>query len=375
MSNTLPPPPPPPPPAAVASARPRRAVTTLLATAVAATVGAGVAVPVTLSLSERGGAAAGSQPVARTVAGEAPLPVGDIAADVSPSVAAVRVSGPRGQGAGSAVIYRADGYLVTNAHVVASGGDVSITLPDGTSMPAEVVGADETSDLAVLHVDADSLPVPTYAEAAPKVGDTSVAIGSPFGLDGSVTTGIVSALGRSVSTPGVPLVDMIQTDAAINPGNSGGALVDAAGRIIGINTAILSPSGANNGIGFAIPVATVHSVAEQLITTGTVEHAYLGVQGVTVDPTVTRRYDLAEDVREGVVLVDVESASPAEAAGLREGDTIVAVDGERVASMEELAGRIRRSEVGASVPIEVVRDGDRLELETTLTERPSSPAR
>ncbi|WP_052668472.1 S1C family serine protease [Nitriliruptor alkaliphilus] len=362
---TLPPPSAPPAPPEPGD-RPGWARTATVAAAIAAVVSAGVAVPVTWALA---GDEPTPAPTGTQHAEPAPGSVADIAATVGPSVARVSITGPQGNGSGSAVIYRSDGYLVTNAHVVATGGQVTVTLPDGTTLPAEVVGADSLSDLAVLRVDAEELPVPTYADTTPAVGDLAVAIGSPFGLDGSVTSGIVSAVGRSVSTPGAPLVDMIQTDAAINPGNSGGALVDASGRIVGINTAILSRTGTNNGIGFAIPVATVRTVADQLIETGQVEHAFLGVQGVTLDPGVAQRYGL--DAESGAVIVAVEPDSPAAAAGLREGDTVVAFDDRPVGSMEELAGAVQRSEVGRTVPLTVLRDGRELTLETTLAERPA----
>lgn len=340
--GTVPPPPAPP----VRGASPAR--TALLAASVAAVVAGGVVAPLTWAVASRDDAPADATDpteAATTVADEVPRSVRDIAAAVGPSVASVSVRGPAGAGTGSAVIYRSDGYLVTNAHVVGAGAEVTgggaevtVTLPDGTSLAAEVVGADTVSDLAVLRVDTGGLPVSTYADGTPAVGDAAVAIGSPFGLDGSVTTGVISALGRSVATPGAPLVDMIQTDAAINPGNSGGALVDAAGRIVGINTAILSATGASNGIGFAIPVDTVRAVADQLIATGTVQHAYLGVQGVSLDPVVAERYGL--DAAEGAVVVAVEPGGPADVGGLRPGDLVTAIGDDPVESMEELAGRI-----------------------------------
>lgn len=361
----LPPPPAPPAPTGRAEG-PGWARTAAVAAAIAAVVSTGVAVPVTWALAGDGTTPA---PAGATDPQQVPGTVADIASTVGPSVARVSTAGPQGSGSGSAVIYRSDGFLVTNAHVVAAGGEVTVTLPDGTTLPAEVVGADTLSDLAVLRVEAEELPVPTYADTAPAVGDPAVAIGSPFGLDGSVTSGIVSAVGRSVSTPGAPLVDMIQTDAAINPGNSGGALVDASGRIIGINTAILSRTGTNNGIGFAIPVGTVRSVADQLIETGQVEHAYLGVQGVTLDAGVAQRYGL--DAEAGAVIVAVEPDSPAAAAGLREGDTVVAFDGRPIDSMEELARSVQHSDVGRTVPLTVLRDGRELALEISLAERPA----
>jgi S1-C subfamily serine protease len=366
------PPPPPHPPAGERPSAPRGRGA-LVSAAVAAVVAAGVAVPVTLTVADQTGGQGQPAATSATSVDDAPArSVTDIAAAVSPSVASVQVRGPQGQGGGSAVIHRADGYLVTNAHVVAGAADVEVTLPDGTSSPAEVVGADEVSDLAVLRVAADDLPVPTYADGLPEVGDAAVAIGSPFGLEGSVTNGIVSAVGRSVSTPGAPLVDMIQTDAAINPGNSGGALVDDAGRIVGINTAILSATGANNGIGFAIPVTTVQSVADQLIESGSVEHAFLGIQGITVDAAVAELYGVEE--REGAVVAAVEPGSPAAEAGLQEGDVIRAIGEEPVESMEELAARIQAADVGTTTTVTVVRDGEESTIEVDLAARPDQDA-
>jgi len=297
------------------------------------------------------------------------LTVTEIASSVSPSVAKVDVATAQGQGSGSAVVYRADGYLLTNAHVVAEAGQVGITLADGSEHEAEVVGADPASDLAVVRVDAD-LPAPPLAEDPPVVGDTAVAIGSPFGLEGSVTAGIVSALGRSVDGAQAALLDMIQTDASINPGNSGGALVDARGRVIGINTAILSPSGGNNGIGFAIPITTAGPIADQLIESGAVDHAYLGVSGQTVDPAIAQAYDLP--VEEGVLLASVQPDGPAAAAGLETSDIVTAVDGEAVGSMQEFAGRLARRSPADEVTLTVVRGDAEQDVGVRLGERPSA---
>jgi S1-C subfamily serine protease len=369
-----PPPSTPPPTAPSSGGHGRgRASTTVLAAVVAAVVATGVAVPTTLALSGPGDgaetAATGAETGTATPVGEgAARPIADIAREVSPSVAAVSVAGAEGQGAGSAVVIREDGYLATNAHVVDGADAVRVTLPDGTASDAEVVGVDAVSDLAVLRVDATDLPVLEIADGLPDVGDTGVAIGSPFGLDGSVTTGVISALGRSVPTPGAPLVDLVQTDAAINPGNSGGALVDGDGHLIGINTAILSSTGSNTGVGFAIPVETVERVTDQLIETGAVEHAFLGIQGVTVGPEVAARYGL--ETPEGAVVVAVEPDGPADLAGLREGDTITAIGDRPVSSMEELSGRVQGSEVDATTTLTVERDGETATVDVTLTARP-----
>lgn len=347
---------------------------------VAAVVATTVSVPVTRAIvaEERAAAPAavgegspdGATDVPAPTSADGTGPVAAIAREVSPSVAKVEAVMPQGRGEGSAVVYREDGYLVTNRHVVANARAVQVVLPDGTTHDAEVVGNDESTDIAVLKIAETGLPVPEYATAAPVVGETAVAIGTPFGLEGSVTAGIVSALGRNVVTPGAPLIDMIQTDASINPGNSGGALVNGKAEVIGINTAILSPTGTNNGIGFAIPTAIVRDVADELITHGVVRHAFLGVSGTTVDPEVADLYGLA--TREGAVVVAVEPGSPAAEAGLQRGDIVVGVGGEDVASMEELAARIRQHRPGAEVEIEVVREGETLLLDVALIERPTS---
>jgi S1-C subfamily serine protease len=299
-----------------------------------------------------------------------------IARQVGPSVARVDAQGPFGAGSGSAVVLAADGVLVTNAHVVDGAARVTVTLPDGERRDAEVVGVDATSDLAVLRVDASDLPVPVWADAGatPSVGDPVVAIGSPFGLDGSVTSGIVSALGRTVTpAQGVSLVDLIQTDAAINPGNSGGALVDAAGRIVGINTAIASSGGGSEGVGFAIPATTATSVAEQLLADGTVRRAELGIAGQTVDADTASLYGLP--VTAGAVVVEVRPDSPADRAGLQQGDIITAIDDEPVGSIAELVGRIQQRRPGDDVTLTVARTGtDERTVTVTLGEASAAPS-
>jgi S1-C subfamily serine protease len=293
-----------------------------------------------------------------------------IARQVGPSVARVDAQGSFGAGSGSAVVLRTDGILVTNAHVVDGAQRVVVTLPDGERQDAEVVGVDAASDLAVLRVDVTDLPVPVWADAdaTPSVGDPVVAIGSPFGLDGSVTSGIVSALGRTVSpAQSVALVDLIQTDAAINPGNSGGALVDAAGRIIGINTAIASSGGGSEGVGFAIPATTATNVADQLLADGTVRRAELGIAGQTVDADTASLYGLP--VTAGAVVVEVRPDSPADRAGLQPGDIITAIDDEPVGSIAELVGRIQQRRPGDEVVLTIARSGtDERTVTVTLGE-------
>jgi S1-C subfamily serine protease len=299
-------------------------------------------------------------------------PTGDIAAvsaAVSPSVVHIGVTSAQGTGSGSGVVLREDGYVLTNAHVVNGAAEVQLTLPDGTVHTAEVVGADTASDLAVVHAeDATDLPVPAFADANPRVGDLAVAIGSPFGLEGSVTSGVVSALNRSLPGEGNTLVNMIQTDAAINPGNSGGALANGSGEIIGINTAILSPSGANDGIGFAIPIGSALPIAHQLIDQGYAEHAQLGIQGQDVDPAAADLYSLGAD--RGALVVAVADGSAAQEAGLKRGDIVTAIDGEPVSSMTDLAAQVSARSPGDTVSLSVVRSREELTLEATLGSAP-----
>ena len=304
----------------------------------------------------------------------APSPISTIARQVSPSVARVDVQTPTGAGSGSAVVYRADGILVTNAHVVGASDDVRVTLPDGQRLDAEVVGRDVASDLAVLRVAAEDLPVPEWAGAdvTPEIGSTAVAIGSPFGLDGSVTSGIVSALGRTLPIGQGVLVDLIQTDAAVNPGNSGGALVDGQARVIGVNTAIASRTGGSQGIGFAIPSPTVSNVADQLLESGEVRSGYLGVVGHTLDADIAEVFGLPVDA--GAVIADLDPDGPAVAAGLEAGDIVIAIDGEDITSMADLAGRIQQRSPGEDVEVTVIRDGEEVGVTVPLGERPTQSA-
>lgn len=286
---------------------------------------------------------------------EADTSVEVIAEAVLPSVAQVEAP----TGTGSAVIFTSDGYLITNAHVIGDAAQVSVTLADGQPRPAEVVASAPFADIAVLRVDEEGLPVAAFAEEVPNVGAPAVAIGSPFGFDATVTAGVVSAQNRTLPADRrgeVVLSDLIQTDAAINPGNSGGPLVNAEGEVMGINTAIVSRTGTDAGIGFAIPAGTAVSIAERLIEEGEVVPAFLGIEGANLDPRAAQQFDL--DVAAGAVVRAVEPGSPADEAGLQQGDIITAIDGVEISEVFDLVGRIRVTEPGATIEITFVRDGE-----------------
>ncbi|MFA9444365.1 S1C family serine protease [Egicoccus sp. AB-alg6-2] len=325
-------------------------------------------------------AATGEGPVSAPpieINGEAGTVVPAVAQAVTPSVVSVEVPGgaaamdPTGAGGlGSGVIYRSDGYILTNHHVIDGAGTVRVRLSNGDLLEAEVVGSDELNDIAVIRVERTDLPqVNLRPDDEPlQVGETVVAIGSPFGLAGSVTAGIVSALNRELRVDGddgpllIPAV--LQTDAAINPGNSGGALVDARGRLIGINTAILTRTGASQGVGFAVSAEQAIMSADQLIEQGFVEHPLLGVSGLDVSPEVAEEFGL--DSSRGAMVDSVQDGTGAADAGLRPGDIIVAVDGEDLATMSELVAEVRRRQPGETLTLTIVRDGETIEAEVTL---------
>jgi serine protease Do/serine protease DegQ len=288
-------------------------------------------------------------------------------------------TGPRErpfQSAGSGVIFDAKaGYILTNAHVVENATEITVTLQDGRDVKAEVLGSDAPSDVAVLKVKPEGLSQITLGDSAKvEVGDFVVAIGNPFGLQHTVTSGIISGLSRSGINPD-GYEDFIQTDASINPGNSGGALVNLRGELIGINTAILSRSGGNIGIGFAIPVNMARSVMEQLIKFGSVKRGQLGVSMYTVTPDIAHSLGLNSAV--GALVSQVVDGSPAEKAGIRTGDVITSVNGQPVKSNSELRNTIGLRRVGDKVDIGLVRDGKPLKVTAviadTATEMPGGP--
>jgi serine protease Do/serine protease DegQ len=258
------------------------------------------------------------------------------------------------------------GYIVTNAHVVENASEITVTLQDGRDLKAEIIGSDTPSDVAVLKVKPDGLTqIPLGDSAKMEVGDFVVAIGNPFGLQHTVTSGIISGLSRSGINPD-GYEDFIQTDASINPGNSGGALVNLRGELIGINTAILSRSGGNIGIGFAIPVNMARSVMEQLIHYGSVKRGQLGVSMYTVTPDIAHSLGLPSAV--GALVSQVVEGSPADHAGIRTGDVITSVNGQPVKSNSELRNTIGLLRVGDKVEIGLLRDGKPLRVTAVIAD-------
>jgi serine protease Do len=277
---------------------------------------------------------------------------------------------PRQQGVGSGVIATKDGYILTNNHVVDGADEVKVALQDGREFTAKVIGRDPKSDVAVIKIDAKDLPaVPMADSDKVEVGDVVLAIGNPFGIGQTVTTGIVSATGRAGATD-LDYEDFIQTDAAINPGNSGGALVDAEGRLIGINTAILSRSGGNQGIGFAIPVNLARDVMQSLVKDGRVTRGYLGVMIQDVTPALAKEFHLKDTT--GALVGDVTAKSPAQRAGFKAGDVVLEFNGKKVTDSRHLKLSVARIQPGETVPVKVLRDGAIKTLEVTAQEMPGT---
>jgi S1-C subfamily serine protease len=297
-----------------------------------------------------------------------------------------------GSATGSGFVIDDEGHVLTNNHVVEGADKIQVKLGDSdTQFDAEVIGADPASDLALLKVDAPAKelhPLALGDSSAVEVGDPVVAIGNPFGLDRTVTSGIVSALQRQIQAPnGFSIDNVIQTDAAINPGNSGGPLINAAGEVIGINSQIETggSSEGNVGIGFAIPINTAKAEIRQLETKGEVEHAYLGIQGGSITPSLAKALNLP--VEEGVIVQSVEKGGPADEAGVEGGNTsatiegaevqlggdiITAIDGRKTADMETLVEIVNNAKPGDELELSIISDGKHETAEVTLGKRPAS---
>jgi len=274
---------------------------------------------------------------------------------------------------GSGVIVSSEGYILTNHHVVDGADEIEVALTDGRKANAKVVGSDPETDLAVLKVSLKDLPAITLGRLENvKVGDVVLAIGNPFGVGQTVTMGIVSALGRShlgINT----FENFIQTDAAINPGNSGGALVDARGNLLGINTAIYSRSGGSLGIGFAIPVSTAKQVMESIISSGSVTRGWIGVEPQDMTPEIAESFGMT--TKEGALIAAVVQGGPADKAGIKPGDVLVAVDHQPISDTTALLNAIAQLKPGAAVNVKLVRRGKPTELAVTIGKRPPPPRR
>jgi S1-C subfamily serine protease len=302
----------------------------------------------------------------------------DAAERVGPAVVRVDVKhkargrgrrrGPVG-GHGSGFVFTPDGFLLTNSHVVEGASEIRAEIPDGRSVAATVVGDDPDTDVAVLRVDAGSLPWAQLGESgALRVGQLVIAIGNPLGFQSTVTAGVVSALGRSFrSITGRLIDDVIQTDAALNPGNSGGPLVDSRGEVVGVNTAVILPA---QGLCFAVGIDTVKVVAAKLIRDGHVQRGYLGIggQNMALEASAARALDMPGG---GVLVLNVETAGPAASAGVRPGDVIVSLDGRPIAGIDDLHRVLSDDRIGRALELTVLREGARNTLAVKPEARPA----
>jgi serine protease Do len=274
------------------------------------------------------------------------------------------------KGMGSGFVVSSDGLILTNAHVVEGSDRVKVTLKDGKSYPGKVLGTDSLTDVAVIKIKAESLPQVTFADSDNlQPGEWAIAIGNPLGLDNTVTTGIVSATGRSSAQVGVAdkRVSFIQTDAAINPGNSGGPLLNDRGEVIGINTAIIQNA---QGLGFAIPVNTASDIAEELIAKGKADHPFLGIQMAQITPELKQELksqkNFAVGATEGILIVEVVPNSPAAHAGLKSGDVIQAIDDQKITTADQIQQALEKTDVGHKLNLGLIRNDRQLDLEVKV---------
>ncbi len=288
----------------------------------------------------------------------------EVARLIMPTVVGISTQG----GAGSGVIIREDGVILTNAHVIGNAQQVQVGLADGRQLTGRVLGRDPSIDIAVVQVPATQLPVAPLGDSdLLEPGQATVAIGNPAGLERTVTTGVVSGINRVLGAQtGAQLEELIQTDAAINPGNSGGPLLDSSGRVIGINTAVLRGAGAFVGLGFAVPINLARNVAEQLLTTGVIRRAYLGVNYQEITPEIARRFSIP--VQQGLILMTVGANTPAARAGLRQGDVITRVDQTPIVRGGDLRRILRERAGGDVIRITATRPAGTFTVDVELAE-------
>jgi serine protease Do len=301
--------------------------------------------------------------------------ISTVAEEVKPSVANIMVkvvqkdifgNSQEGEGVGSGIIFSSDGYILTNNHVAGAAEELTVTLYDGREYQAKLIGSDSTTDIAVIKIEAADLQPAEFTSIDNiDVGELAIAIGSPYGLQQTVTQGVVSAIGRDIqiSSDSYPMVDLIQTDAAINPGNSGGPLVNSSGQVFGMNTMIYSTSGSNAGVGFAIPSDTAVNIANQIIKNGKARIPYMGIE----------MGENTTDIK-GIFIKSVTPGYPAEKAGIRAGDIITEFAGRDMETPYQLLAQLLRHNVGDEVTVKIYRGGEYIELNLILAESPQRPA-
>lgn len=277
------------------------------------------------------------------------------------------------KGLGSGIVYKADGTIITDAHVVAGAHQITVAFADGQQVTAKVRAADNVADVAVLQADRGGLTPATFEKSLPEVGALAVVIGSPLGFEATVTSGIISGLHRQIPesvSAGAPLVDLIQTDAPISPGNSGGALIDGRGHVVGMSEAYIPPSAGAVALGFATAGATVVDVADQLLATGTAHHAYIGIQPRTLTPQIAQQ--LGVNRTSGVVVLAVGKPGPAADAGIKPGDVITAINGRDTPTAESLIAALLVTKPGDKIQLTVQRGGATQQISVTVADRPST---
>jgi len=306
--------------------------------------------------------AASSTASAATTGGDIPA----LVRQVEPSVVTVLTQ----KGLGSGVVYKTDGIIVTDAHVVAGATQVKVAFADGQQVNATVRAADTVSDVAVLQADRKGLPAAAFETTLPPVGALAAVLGSPLGFENTVTAGIISGLHRDLpgsASTGAPLVDLMQTDAPISPGNSGGPVINGQGHVVGLSEAYIPPSAGAVALGFVTPAATVVSIADQLLATGHAQHAYVGIQPATLTPQIAQQ--LGVKTTSGVAVLQVGPGSPAATAGLQPGDVITAFNGKATTSAEDFVAALRGVKPGDSIDLTVVRGGATQQTKVTVADR------